>query len=170
MDAFIVDGAKQTLADIIISKKVSGKTCSVASWGFGVRHVERLINAFDQLLLVADASHSQLNKTAYRSVVKMSEKLDYFTFRPARTHVKLALIDDEIIIFTSANLSANRRLESYIIGHFCEINGIDEIKRMFDNPGAAYRKRWHAELTDIGIEQIDIDIGFMDMDFESFDL
>jgi len=165
MEVFIVDGAKQNLADIIISNKISGKTCTVASWGFGVRQVERLIDAFDQLLLVADASHSQLNTKAYGTVVEMSENLEYFTFRPTRTHMKLALVDDELIIFTSANLSANRRLESYMIGNFGEVNGIENIKEILGDPGMIFREKQHTELMDMKF----MDIGELGNLFEDMD-
>lgn len=162
MDVFFVDGSEQCLADIILKNIVSGKTCSVASYGFGVKQVRRLIDAFDQVLLVADISHSQLNAKAYDAVVEMSDKLPHFIFRPIKTHAKLALIDDEIVIFTSANLSANRRIESYMIGRFEEVTGIDEIKKTLGDPGSIFKKsiEHSKDLFGLGdLELLEFDLG-----------
>ena len=139
MKAFIVDGSKRSFADVILENKTTGKTCSVASWGFGAAQVRRLIREFQRVLLVADASHSQLNASAYAAVLRMQKTYAHFTFRPCKTHVKLALIDDEIIIFTSANLSANKRAESYIVGELSEIDGIDQIKEFIGEPEKIFR-------------------------------
>jgi len=97
-----------------------------------------LIRAFEHVLLVADTSHSQLNSDAYKAIVGRSRNLSGFTFKQIKNHSKLALIDDEIIIFTSANLSANRRVESYLIGSFGEVGGIEELKKMFLAPGDSF--------------------------------
>lgn len=158
MNVFLVDGSQRHFADIILENLVTGRTCSVASYGFGVKQITRLIEAFDQVLLVADTSHSQLNTKAYNRVVRMSNELEHFTFRPVKTHAKLALIDDEIIIFTSANLSANRRMESYMIGTFSEVGGIGELKKIMGSPGDVFKR----PVVDVGIN--DFDISGIDLD------
>ena len=87
-----------------------------ATSGFGTKQVEKIIQNFDTVPLVADSSHSQLNPRAYSRVVELSEILDNFRFAPTKIHAKFAVINGEIVIFTSANLSANRRLEVYLVG------------------------------------------------------
>ena len=137
MDCFFVDGASKSFADVILQQRVSGKTCLVASYGFGVLQVRKVLNAFDFVLLVADISHAQLNAEAYNMVVEMSAILPNFSFVATKTHAKLAIIDDEIIIFTSANLSANRRMESYMIGSLGEVNGSEKLKEIFSRTTCA---------------------------------
>ena len=131
MDCFFVDGASKSFADIILQQRIDGKKCQVASYGFGVLQIRKIINAFDSVSLVADISHAQLNAEVYDIVVDMSRVLPNFSFVATKTHAKLALIDDKTIIFTSANLSANRRMESYLIGSFDEISGVENIKEIF---------------------------------------
>ena len=133
MDCFFVDGNSKSFADIILQHRVDGKKCLVASYGFGVLQIRKIINAFDFVSLVADISHSKLNEKAYCTVVEMATVLPNFSFITTKTHAKLALIDDEIIIFTSANLSANRRIESYVIGSMQEFPGIEKFKKLFTN-------------------------------------
>lgn len=140
MDVFFVDGSQKCFADIILENMTTGKTCSVASYGFGVKQVKRLIHSFEQVLLVADTSHSQLNAEAYNTVVEMSNDIPQFTFKPIKTHAKLALIDNEKIIFTSANLSANQRMESYMVGFFNEVSGIEKLKQTMGDPGGIFKK------------------------------
>ena len=155
-EAFLVDGSQRNFADVIISRRVTGKTCAVASYGFGVVQVNRLVSAFRQVLLVADESHSQLNTKAYDTVVRMDRKLKYFTFRPTKIHAKLALIDDEVIIFTSANLSANRRVESYLVGQASEVAGIEAIKNLLSNPDEVFVSRVDEDLLCLDLD-LDID-------------
>lgn len=133
MNCFFVDGSSKSFADIILQYRVDGKKCLVASYGFGVLQVRKIISAFDAVVLVADISHATLNATAYDTVVEMSAVLPSFSFIATRTHAKLALIDDEIVVFTSANLSANRRVESYMIGEFREFTGIENLEKIFSN-------------------------------------
>lgn len=131
MECFFLDGSSKSFADVILDNLVCGGECLVASYGFGVLQVRKLVNSFDSVVLVADISHAKLNAEAYDMVVDMSSILPNFSFIATKTHAKLALIDDEIIIFTSANLSANRRFESYMIGKFKEFNGIEKLKEIF---------------------------------------
>lgn len=136
MDVFFVDGAVRSFADIILQQRIDGKKCLVASYGFGVAQVKKILNAFDFVLLIADVSHAQLNTDAYNTVVEMSAVLPNFSFIATKTHAKFALIDDETIIFTSANLSANRRMESYMIGSIREVSGVQKINEIFsENDG-----------------------------------
>lgn len=159
MRVFFVDGSQRHFADIILENLVTGRTCSVASYGFGVKQVDRLIGAFDQFLLVADTSHAQLNTKAYNNVVKKSDTLDHFTFNPINTHAKLALIDDEVIIFTSANLSANRRMESYMVGTFDEVEGIEQLQATMGSPGDIFKKPFDPGDIDLGeLSTPDIDL------------
>ena len=155
MEIYLVNGADTNFADVILKNKLYGKTCSVASYGFGVIQVKRLISSFDQVLLVADESHSQLNTSAYNAVVEMDKNINHFKFRPTKIHAKFALVDNEIFIFTSANLSANRRIESYMIGSFNEVVGLDKIKKLMGNPCDFFKKN---------------DINKMDFDIEIDDL
>ena len=127
IEVFVIDGSERNLADIIIANKISGDSLCVASYGFGVKQVRRLMNAFKKMVLVADTSHSQLNNAAWKSITKMSNENPRFLFIPTAIHAKLAIIDEAIVVFTSANLSANQRIESYIIGNKNEMNGIDDI-------------------------------------------
>lgn len=46
MEIFIVDGSEKNFADVIIENKKDGKICMVASYGFGVNQVNRIISAF----------------------------------------------------------------------------------------------------------------------------
>ena len=147
MNCFFVDGSSKSFADIILQQRVDGKKCLVASYGFGVMQVRKILNAFDFVLLVADISHAQLNAVAYDTVVEMSKVLPNFSFVATKTHAKLAVIDDEKIIFTSANLSANRRIESYVIGSLSEIVGIDKLKAIFDNQSSVIE---NIDVNDIG--------------------
>ena len=78
MKVFFVDGSARCFADIIIENKITGKTCSVASYGFGVKQVSRIIAEFDQVLLIADTSHSRINKNSYASVMQMDKTLPFF--------------------------------------------------------------------------------------------
>lgn len=131
MECFLVDGATRSFADVILQQRGCGKKCLVASYGFGVLQVRKVLSAFDFLLLVADISHATLNAEAYSVVVEMSEKLENFSFVATKTHAKFALVDDETLIFTSANLSANRRIESYMIGSVEEVAGVEALQRVF---------------------------------------
>lgn len=127
MKAYIVDGSKQNFADTIISLSSSGRSCVVSSFGFGVRQVRRLLEHFDSVNLVADGTHSQLNSKAYKEVVRLSNSVSGFSFTPKKIHAKLAVIDSEVVVFTSANLSANRRIEVYVVGSLDEIQGVGDI-------------------------------------------
>jgi hypothetical protein len=141
MNIFMVDGSKRRLSDIIIENKVTGESCLVASYGLGVRQVRILIDEFQQVTLVADESHSRLNPNAYAAVIDLNESVPHFTFKVIKTHAKFALIDDEIIVFTSANLSANRRMESYMVGRIDEVNGIESVKKIMHNPKMIFKKQ-----------------------------
>jgi len=159
MNCFFVDGSQTNLADVILDNTVAGETCAVLSYGFGVMQVKRLMSAFDQVLLLADSSHSKLNKKAYDEVVRLSSMDNGFTFRPVRTHAKLVIIDSEIVIFTSANLSANKRIESYLIGKVSEISGIDKMLEFFGNPDEIFKKN-ASENSDLDLDiDINLDIG-----------
>ncbi|MFA7173794.1 MAG: hypothetical protein WC340_10335 [Kiritimatiellia bacterium] len=133
MECFFVDGSARSFADIILQQKTPRKKCLVASYGFGVEQVRKVLSAFDFMMLVADVSHAQLNPKAYQIVVDMSDTLPNFYFVATKTHAKFALVDDEIIIFTSANLSANRRIESYLVGNMAEASGVDALKKIFSS-------------------------------------
>ena len=127
-----MDGSSTSFADVILQKRVCGRRCLIASYGFGVVQIRKVLSAFDNVCLVADISHAQLNPVAYNMVVEMSTVLPGFSFFAIKTHVKMALIDDEVFIFTSANLSANRRIESYVVGSFDEVEGIEKFEKMFN--------------------------------------
>ena len=133
--AFLVNGAEKSFADVIIEHKGAGGSCMVASYGFGVKQVEKIIQNFDTVTLVADSSHSQLNPRAYSRVVELSEILDNFRFAPTKIHAKFAVINGEIVIFTSANLSANRRLEVYLVGQKDDVDGVGEVIAGLGDPG-----------------------------------
>lgn len=139
MKAFLVNGKQKNFADVIIENSITGNVCLVASYGFGIAQINRLISAFDKVLLIADTSHSRLSKNVYNEVVRMSDDFSYFTFKPINTHAKFALIDDEIIIFTSANLSVNRCMESYLIGKFSEIDDIEKFKEIVGDPDSLFK-------------------------------
>lgn len=133
MRAFIINGATKNFADVIIGESTGGN-CLVASFGFGVKQIERLISHFSEVVLIADASHSQLNSKVYEKAVSLSMCTDGFTFIPSKIHAKLAIINNDKLIFTSANLSANRRIESYLIGKVSEIEGVKQLKQSLGNP------------------------------------
>ncbi len=114
-DFFFVDGKATSFADVILRYKKNGQSLFVATYGFGVKQVWRLMSNFDSVILVADESHSVLNSKAFKSAEAMSRNSNGFEFRPMRNHAKLAIIDDAVIIFTSANLSQNRKRELYFV-------------------------------------------------------
>jgi len=147
---FFVDGADKTFADIILENRVNGETCAVASYGFGVKQINRLLDGFDNLLLLADESHAQLNKKAWDTVIEMDANLDHFTFKSEKTHAKLAIIDKKVIIFTSANLSANRRMESYMIAKVADVDGVDDVRAIIGNPSECSKKRDDDWFPDLG--------------------
>jgi hypothetical protein len=131
--AFAVDGSNRCFADVIIENSSSGNTCVVASYGFGIKQVDRLVSFFSELVLIADESHSKLDPKAYKHVTGLSGK-NGFTFIPANTHAKIAIINREKVIFTSANLSANRRIEIYFVAPVKHIDGISDILRILGDP------------------------------------
>ena len=135
MRAFLVNGAERSLADVIVEHKGQGRTCLVASYRFGVKQVERIISNFSTVTLIADSSHAQLNPRAYERVIELDETLDTFSFVPTKIHAKFAIINGETVIFTSANLSANRRVEVYIIGCKGEVDGVDDVVSVLGDPG-----------------------------------
>ena len=135
MKTFLVDGANKSLADIIIEHTEEGGECLVTSFGFGVRQVRKIIDHFDSFTLIADASHSTLNSRAYQSVVELDSDIDGFTFKPTeKIHAKFVVIDKKTVIFTSANLSANKRIEAYVIGSASEMIGVDKVVEQLGFP------------------------------------
>ncbi len=155
MDAFFVNGKDSSLADIILKNTTKYHTCYVASFGFGIKQINLLIDRFENVLLVADNSHAKLNKTAYDKVIEMNNEIPNFVFKETKTHAKLAIIDDDTIIFTSANLSKNHRMESYLIGKITEINGIEHIKEIFGNPSSIFEVK--ESNNDIDNEELNLD-------------
>ena len=147
MKAFVVDGSQRHFAEVIIDYRVSGREVMVASYGFGVKQVQLLLGAFRRVLLVADNSHSQLNPNAWKTIVAMAREMPRFVFNPIPIHAKLALIDNEMLIFTSANLSANRRLESYLAARMDEVDGVEELKKIMGNPGMVFAPADDDDLT-----------------------
>jgi len=154
MRIFIVDGKERTFADVICENSAKFDSLLVASYGFGVRQVEKLLSVFREVVLVADESHSVLNRKAFESVLSKSEHNEKFSFLPSRTHAKLALIDNETIIVTSANLSSNRKIELYLIGSAKEVDGIDELKKFFGDPDEVFGKTVGDGLDDIDWEKL----------------
>lgn len=131
--AFVVNGANRNFADVILEYATRGDSCIVASYGFGTEQVDRLVFFFKSLVLVADESHSKLNSKAFDYVMGLSGK-NGFAFIPTKTHAKMAIINNETVIFTSANLSANKRLEMYVVAPLSAITGMDAILEVFKNP------------------------------------
>lgn len=127
MEIFTVNGKDTNFADVIIKHRINGEKCVVASYWFGVRMVERIIQNFKSVMLVSDSSHSTLNPKAYKKVVALDRRLDDFEFVTIKTHAKFAIIDNKTLIFTSANLSANQRMESYLIADVAEVVGCESI-------------------------------------------
>lgn len=134
MNAFVVDGSEKNFADVIIENAGKRKSCIVASYGFGVKQVERIVEHFGSVVLVADESHSQLNPRAFNRIVEMSETIESFSFIPTKIHAKIAIINGDTVIFTSANLSANRRVEVYLIGKTKSISGMSGVLEGLKSP------------------------------------
>ena len=130
----IINGKKKNMADVIIENGVTFESCVVASYGFGVKQINKLIAAFDSVFLIADDSHSKLNSNVYKSVVEMSKRLNHFYFRSINVHAKFAIIDNSVFMMTSANLSNNQKYEIYCICNISDVSGIDELKRFFVVP------------------------------------
>jgi hypothetical protein len=163
MECFFVDGKKQSFADIILKYKKSGDTCLVGSFGFGTKQVKKLLANFKKTVLLADSSHSQLNSNAYFQVCRLAESSDNFVFKQTKTHAKFAIVDDEVFIMTSANLSQNQRLEIYVIEDVAKVNGLDEIKKVVGMPTLVMCGDKNKE------SEFDIDID-IDIDFEIFEV
>ena len=138
MRAFLVNGSERSFADVITEQRGLGLSCMVASYGFGVKQVERIISNFNRVTLIADSSHAQLNPRAYERVVALDETLDTFNFIPTKIHAKFAIINGDTVIFTSANLSANRRVEVYLIGCKGEVDGVNEVISGLGSPGGIF--------------------------------
>ena len=83
-----------------------------------------------------------------------SETYEKFSFLPSRIHAKLALIDGETIIVTSANLSSNRKIELYLIGNINEVDGIDEVKKFFGDPDEVLKKSGGDDFDDIDWDNV----------------
>jgi len=154
---FAVNGANKNFADIILENSSIGGTCVVASYGFGVKQVERLVSYFKEVTLIADESHSQLNPNAYEHIVKLSDNGgNGFTFKPTKTHAKMAIINNETLIFTSANLSSNRMVEIYLITSVSSVDGVDGILRVFGDPDGMLDGEFDLDEKDSqGIKSID---------------
>lgn len=127
METFIVDGSHTNFADIIINNSVNNESCLVATYGYGFLQVALVAANFENVVLVADIGHQKLNKKARMIVKTMERDNPNFKFIEKKTHIKLAIIDNKRVIFTSANLANNRKNEIYLVGDFEEFEKIENI-------------------------------------------
>jgi hypothetical protein len=98
----------------------------------------------------------------------MARRMSRFVFNPIPIHAKLAFIDDEILIVTSANLSANRRIESYLVARMDEVDGVDELKKVMGNPGRVLAAAVaEAESGNRGPEELEAMIASLDHDLSA---
>ncbi len=69
-------------------------------------------------------------------------------------------VTNDVIIFTSANLSANRRIESYMIGKVSEVDDIEKVEKLLGCPGDIFLKSNINIDLDRLIDKVDFDIDF----------
>jgi len=133
----LVDGSKCSLAEMIVKNKVTGESVLVATFGIGIKQIKMLLWEFDKVTIVIDSSHSSWQKKLWDRILYMNDTNEKLTIKVAQIHAKLAIIDGEVAVITSANLSQNQFIESYVIGNVSEIKGskkvIDFLNSIPDN-------------------------------------
>lgn len=113
----------KTLADIILDNRITGKSLTVFSFGLAKKEIAKLITRFEKIILIIDTN--AVKRTQKKSIVwvlaleKMTKKIKLMTC--GRAHVKIAIVDEEVLIITSANLQKNRSEEFYSVERFDKI-------------------------------------------------
>jgi len=133
IDLKLINGSESSLADMITKNKVSGKTVIVATFGIGVKQIKKLLWEFEEVTIIIDSTHSHWQKKLWKRVLKLNSMHDNLIIKMAAIHSKVAIIDNKIVIVTSANLSQNQFIESYVIGDMLEFSGIKEIINFFNS-------------------------------------
>lgn len=164
---YVVSGT--SFADEIIKRKISGSTLIVSTFGVSKKQIDKLCREFDDILINVDASQSHLNQSEYGKLIKLN-KSDGIKIVASYNHAKLAVIDGQELIVTSANLTSNKKEECYIIVEDIKrVSGlqeyIDRLKKI-DQGSMLRDMKHHRDNANIINREDDKDFLDLDLDFD----
>jgi len=168
-----INGKETNFADIICEyKKNQDRNVIVTTFGISIKQIEKLLYNFKTVEVIVDESQSKLNKNMFDRIVILNKQNDNFILKCASIHSKLAIVDNEKLIITSANLTNNQKIESYFFIDTKNIIGMNKILSFIKNiPADSFLKgrRYHKDKRDSLNNDNMKNNNFKDFDFGVWD-
>lgn len=126
-----------TFADIIKKHSGSGESLFVATYNVSDKQLSALMPEFKGIFMVVDAGQLSMNAGMIDRVIALSESVESnLTVRFTSNHAKVAVINNETAIFSSANLSKSNKNEIYVVAPLSIADGltdyVDKLKTLPD--------------------------------------
>lgn len=163
----LINGKKYSFADVILSKRKNEQSIIVSTFGISAAQIQKLLFTFNKVQVVIDESHSNLNEDMFNRICNLNNIEKRFILKVTSIHAKIAIFGNQCIV-TSANLTSNQKIESYLFSTIKEITGVKKIIDFFNTiPEDSFLKdrAFHKNIRDTIDDGID-DFNFnLDLDF-----
>jgi hypothetical protein len=123
----LIDGGSKSFADVICDNKFAGDTVLVTTFGVSLKQIEKLLFSFEDVTIIIDESQSKLNPNMIERIIAKQKAVEKLHIKMASIHAKLAIIDNNFLIVSSANLTSNYKIESYLFIPTECVGGITDI-------------------------------------------
>lgn len=126
----LINGKETSLSDFIVARKGAGISVDVCTFGINAKDVEALLWHFKKVTLFLSDGQSTLNPKMIQRISMIQQMNSNLIVKKGKIHSKLVLINKELLIVTSANLTKNYKTESYLT---CSVDSIDGAIESFES-------------------------------------